>query len=88
MPRRSPSTAHRGPLLNDGDALDSAVAESFSATLQTELLDRQPWDSRHQLAQAIFEWVEAWYNPRRRHSALGYLSPIQYEASHTPQAVA
>jgi len=66
-----------------GDALDNAVAESFFASLQTELLDRRTWDSRHQLAQAIFAWVEAWYNPRRRHSALGYLSPIQYEATHT-----
>jgi putative transposase len=66
-----------------GDALDNAVAESFFASLQTELLDRRTWDSRHQLAQAIFAWVEAWYNPRRRHSALGYLSPIQYEAHHT-----
>jgi len=67
-----------------GDALDNAVAESFFASLQTELLDRRTWDSRHQLAQAIFEWVEAWYNPRRRHSALGYLSPIQYEAANKP----
>jgi putative transposase len=66
-----------------GDALDNAVAESFFASLQTELLDRRTWHSRHQLAQAIFTWVEAWYNPRRRHSALGYLSPIQYEAHHT-----
>jgi putative transposase len=72
-----------------GDALDNAVAESFFASLQTELLDRRVWDNRHQLAQAIFEWVEAWYNPRRRHSALDYLSPIQFEAHHTPlQAVA
>ncbi len=72
-----------------GDALDNAVAEAFFASLQTELLDRRTWDSRHQLAQAIFEWIEAWYNPRRRHSALGYLSPIQFEAHHTPlQAVA
>jgi len=72
-----------------GDALDNAVAESFFASLQTELLDRRTWDNRHQLAQAIFEWVEAWYNPRRRHSTLDYLSPIEYERRHTPlQAVA
>jgi len=73
-----------GSMGSVGDALDNAVAESFFASLQTELLDRRVWDSRHQLAQAIFAWVEAWYNPRRRHSALGYLSPIQYEATHKP----
>jgi putative transposase len=78
-----------GSMGSVGDALDNAVAESFFASLQVELLDRRTWDSRHQLAQGIFAWVEAWYNPRRRHSALGYLSPIQFEARHTPlQAVA
>lgn len=67
-----------------GDALDNAMAESFFATLQVELFDRQQWDNRRQLAQAIFEYIEAWYNPRRRHSSLGGLSPIDYETRHNP----
>ena len=48
-------------------------------SMQIELRDRRHWATRIELDQAIFEWVEAFYNPTRRHSALGYLSPIQYE---------
>ena len=63
-----------------GDALDNAVAESFFATMQTELLDRQArWNSRRELASAVFEWIECFYNPVRRHSTLDYRSPIEYE---------
>ena len=58
-----------------GDALDNAVAESFFASLQCELLDRRHWATRAELAQAIFDWIEGFYNPTRRHSTLGYLSP-------------
>jgi putative transposase len=65
-----------------GDTLDNAVAESFFASLQCELVDRSSWSTRAGLAQAIFEWIEAFYNPTRRHSTLGYLSPIDYEAAH------
>ncbi len=65
-----------------GDALDNAVAESFFATLQTELLDRGRWTSRAQLAQAIFEWIEVFYNQQRRHSTLGMLSPLTYAADN------
>jgi putative transposase len=61
-----------------GDALDNAVAESFFATLQTELLDRHRWTTRKQLAQAIFEWIEVFYNTQRRHSTLGMLDPVTY----------
>jgi putative transposase len=61
-----------------GDALDNAVAESFFATLQTELLDRHRWVSRRQLAQAIFEWIEVFYNQQRRHSTLGMHAPVTY----------
>ncbi len=61
-----------------GDALDNAVAESFFATLQTELLDRRHWTTRSQLAQAIFEWIEVFYNQQRRHSTLGMLDPLSY----------
>ena len=67
-----------------GDAYDNAMAESFFGTLQLELLDRRRWQTREELAQAIFEWIEAFYNPHRRHSSIGYLSPIEYENRHTP----
>ena len=65
-----------------GDALDNAVAESFFASLQCELLDRHNWPTRADLARAMFHYVEAFYNPTRRHSTLGYLSPVDYEAAH------
>jgi putative transposase len=63
-----------------GDALDNAMAESFFATLQLELLDRRDWQTRKELAQAIFEYIEAFYNPERRHTSINYLSPLAYEA--------
>ena len=70
-----------------GDALDNAVAESFFATLQTELLDRHQWTSRRQLAQAIFEWIEVFYNQQRRHSTIGMAAPVTYaQAAHTGTA--
>ncbi len=71
-----------------GDAYDNAMAESFFSTLQRELLDEHLWETRRQLALAVFEWIEAWYNPRRRHSSIGNLSPIDYEARFSPAAVA
>ena len=64
-----------------GDALDNAVAETFFASLQCELLDRHTWPTRAGLAQAMFHWIEAFYNPTRRHSTLDYLSPVDYEAT-------
>jgi putative transposase len=52
-------------------------------------LDRRIWDTRRQLAQAIFEYIEAFYNPQQRHSSINDLSPVTYEQSHTPiEAVA
>lgn len=62
-----------------GDAYDNAMAESFVATLKTELLHRRPWPTQESARVAIFEYVEGFYNPKRRHSALGYLSPVEYE---------
>ncbi len=62
-----------------GDALDNAVAESFFATLQVELLDRHRWRTRQQLTTAIFEYAEVFFNRQRLHSTLGYLSPTEYE---------
>jgi transposase InsO family protein len=63
-----------------GQCWDNAVAESFFATIKTELLDRRPWPTRAAAHKAIFNWIEGWYNTRRRHSTLGYLSPATYEA--------
>lgn len=65
-----------------GDALDNALAESFFATLQLELFDRRRWQTRRELAQAIFEYIEVFYNPERRHTSINYLSPIEYETYH------
>jgi putative transposase len=62
-----------------GDAFDNAVAESFFASLETELLDRRTFKSRDQARLALFQWIESFYNTRRRHSAIGYLSPDKYE---------
>jgi len=62
-----------------GSALDNAMAESFFSRLQLDLLDSQTWATRAELAAAMFEWIEGWYNPHRRHSSLGYLSPVNYE---------
>jgi putative transposase len=63
-----------------GDAYDNAMIESFFGTLQRELLDRHQWRTRKELALAIFEWIEAWYNPRRRHSSIADATPVAYEA--------
>lgn len=71
-----------------GDAYDNSMAESFFSTLQRELLDQHQWPDRRQLALAVFEWIEAWYNPRRRHSSIGSLSPIDYEQAHMTAACA
>ena len=62
-----------------GTAYDNALAESFVATLKTELLYRNAWPTRQAAKTAIFEYIECFYNSRRRHSALGHLSPIEYE---------
>ncbi|MCW2984736.1 MAG: family transposase [Conexibacter sp.] len=62
-----------------GDCFDNAVAESFFATLKKELVHRQTWPTRRELTSEVFEYIEAFYNPIRRHSTLGMLSPIQYE---------
>jgi putative transposase len=62
-----------------GDAYDNAMAESFFATLEREVINRRRFKSQAEARMAIFTWLEGWYNPHRRHSALGYLSPINYE---------
>src|SRR5512144_1391973 len=65
-----------------GDAYDNAMAESFCATLECELLDRRRFKTQAEARIAVFEFIEGFYNPRRRHSSLGYLSPIDYEHRH------
>jgi len=62
-----------------GDAYDNAMAESFFATLECELIDRRVWETKRQAKMDIFSWIESWYNPHRLHSSLGYQSPINFE---------
>ncbi len=62
-----------------GSAYDNALAESFIATLKTELLYRASWPARQTVRTAIFEYVEGFYNTRRRHSSLDHLSPAEFE---------
>ena len=62
-----------------GDAFDNAACESFISTIKNELLNRQRWASRDQARRAVFQYIETFYNPRRRHSALGYQSPVEFE---------
>ncbi len=63
-----------------GDCYDNAIAESFFATLECELLDRHTFRTLAEARQAVFQFIEGWYNPHRLHSALGYLSPQHYES--------
>ncbi len=73
------------------DCYDNALAESLFATLECELFDQQPggrFTTRREAKLAVFDYLEAFYNPRRRHSALGLLSPAQFEARHTAQDAA
>ena len=55
------------------------MAESFFATLERELLNRRRFTTQIEARMAVFEWIEGWYNPHRRHSSLDYLSPVNYE---------
>ncbi len=66
----------------------NAVCESFHASLKKELIHRQPWPTRAEARSKVFEYIEGWYNPRRRHSTLGYLSPADYETQHRQQSTA
>ena len=62
-----------------GDAYDNAMAESFFATLECELLDRRVFKTKAEARTALFSYIEAWYNPRRRHGSIGYLAPTEFE---------
>ncbi len=70
-----------------GDAYDNAMAESFFATLECELIDRRTWRTKAEARAALFAYIEGWNNPRRRHSALGQCSPMNYERRHAVQAL-
>ena len=77
--RRCRAAGVRPSMGSVGDCYDNAMAESFFATLECELLDRTRFPNPKMAGEAIFEFIEAWYNPHRRHSALGYLSPANFE---------
>ena len=69
-----------------GDCYDNALCESFFATLECELIERRRFSNRVEAKTAVFRFIESWYNPRRRHSALGYESPVNFEAKHSEAA--
>ena len=71
-----------------GDCFDNAVIESFWGRLQVEVLNRKRWRTRIKLAHAIFEYLEIFHNRQHRHSAIGMLTPIEYETLQTRQFVA
>ena len=74
-----------GSMSRKGDCWDNAVVESFFATLKTALVSDADWHTREEVRAALFEYIELWYNRRRRHSSLGYLSPVQYELEQLEQ---
>ncbi len=77
--RRCEQMGVRPSMGSVGDAYDNAMAESFFATLETELIDRHSFRSPKEARPVIFEYIEGWYNPHRRHSALDYRSPANFE---------
>ena len=82
---RAPLPGSRHPALDGGsvsDAYDNALCESFLASLECELLDRRRFTTPTQARLAVFDFLEGWYNPHRRHSALDYESPMRYELKH------
>ncbi|WP_082918892.1 IS3 family transposase [Cellulosimicrobium sp. I38E] len=66
-----------------GHCYDNAVIESFWSSMQVELLDRRRWRTRLELANAIFEYLDFFHNRQRRHSALGWLTPVEFENTVT-----
>ncbi|MFI9405132.1 IS3 family transposase [Nocardia sp. NPDC052316] len=72
-----------GSMGSIGDCFDNSMVESYFGTMQLELLDTRVWATRQELANAIFEYIEAFYNPVRRHSRIAMLSPVEYERAHT-----
>ena len=72
----------RPSMVTVGDAYDNAMAESVFASLECELIDRRSFKTKTEARPAVFTWIEAWYNPRRRHSAHGRISPVNFERMH------
>jgi transposase InsO family protein len=64
-----------------GDAYDNAMMESFWSTMQIELLNRKKWKTRIELANAMFEFIEVFFSRQRRHSKIGYISPVEFEVN-------
>ena len=85
--RRCSDAGVRPSMGSVGDAYDNAMCESFFATLECELLDRCRFKTQAEARRAVFEFIEGFYNSRRRHSSIGYLSPINYERQHHAAAV-
>jgi putative transposase len=83
--RRCRETGIASSMGSVGDCFDNALAESFFATLECELVARSRWRTHDEAHMAVFDFIEAFCNPRRRHSALGYLSPTDDERRHHPQ---
>jgi transposase InsO family protein len=71
-----------------GDCYDNALAESFNATIKTELVARTHWPTRQEARTAVFEWITVFYNRQRRHSSLGYQTPAEFETSSAGQRAA
>jgi len=71
-----------------GDCYDNAMCESFFATLECELLDRERFETKAEARMAVFRFIEGWYNPHRRHSSLAYQSPMTYEKKHQLEVAA
>ncbi|MFC6081317.1 integrase core domain-containing protein [Sphaerisporangium aureirubrum] len=78
------TTGLLGSMGTVGDCYDNAMMESFWGTMQLELLDTRTWKTREELANTVFEWIECWYNPYRRHSGIGMHSPVTFEGLHLP----
>jgi putative transposase len=88
FPRRAIDSSLVPSMGSIGDCYDNAVMESFWSRMQVELLDRNRWRTRVQLANAMFEYLEIFHNRQRRHSALGMLTPIEFENRHQPTTAA
>jgi putative transposase len=71
-----------------GDCYDNALCESFFATLECELLDRTSFPTHAMARRELFDYIEGWYNPHRRHSALNYQSPLDFERSASLEVAA
>jgi putative transposase len=82
--RRCDALGVRPSMGSVGDAYDNAMCESFFASLECELIDRQRFATPAAARVEVFEYIEGWYNPHRRHSALAYRSPVNYERSQLP----